>query len=189
MKLAEEVSNVNAGLFLFYLALMSNYTMDRVLPPDIIKFFDDSRMGKHVISYLILLFTINLYTPKLTFGRVVMYTTGIWVWYLFTSKQHLTASLIIIGLLLASYVAFNISKDLENDTTLDPDHRDRQRAGLAKFQVGCFVGMLVVSVIGGYSYFIEHYHKYASEDSGFGDFMWKYLFMGTGKHSTTHVQN
>ena len=189
MTLSDNLGNVNAGLFLFYLALMSNYTMDRVLPPDIIKFFDDSRMGKHAISFLILLFTINLYTPKLPFGKVVAYTFGLWVWFLFTSKQHLTASFIILGLLLASYVAFNISKDMDNEAGLSSEEIDHRKEGLRKFQVACFVGVVVVSIIGGYSYFVEHYHKYAAEDAGFGDFLWKYLFMGTGRHSSTHVEN
>jgi hypothetical protein len=183
MKIVDEVGNINAGLFLFYLALISNYTMDRVLPPDVIKFFDRSRMGKHVVAFLVLLFTINLYTPKLPFFHTVGYTFGIWVWYLLTSKQHLTTSFIILGLLLASYVAFNISKDLENSRDKTMEELDHEREMLSKFQLGCFVGIIIASTIGGYSYFIEHYRQYRDEDSSFLDFLTKYLFMGKGDRS------
>ena len=138
MNLVKQVGNLNAGLFLFYLALVSNYTMDRVLPPDLIKFFDSSRMGKHLVAFLILLFTINLYTPKLPFYQIVIYTFGIWVWYLLTSKQHLATSFIILSLLLASYVAFNISNDLNDYTNKTEEVKRKEKALLDKFQMGLF---------------------------------------------------
>lgn len=188
MKFANEIGNINAGLFLFYLALVSNYTMDRILPPDLIKFFDNSRMGKHLVAFLILLFTINLYTPKLPFYQIVIYTFGIWVWYILTSKQHLVTSLIILGLLLASYIAFNISSDLDDHINKTEDVKRKEKAQLVKFQTGCFIGIGLVSIIGGYSYFIEHYRQYRSEDSSFLNFLGKYLFMGKGDRSKVRVK-
>lgn len=173
---------INAGLFLFYLALLGGYTAE-LLSPDLVKFLGKNRIAQHLISFLMLLFTVNLYTPNIKFINIFKYSFILWIWYLLTSKQHLTASIIIIILLTLSYVAFNLADDLDNDKykELDAKERARLKKKYRSFQTICFFSVIIVSLIGGYQYFIEHYKQYGKDDKNFLDFLFKYLFMGSGK--------
>ena len=79
------ITQINAGLFLFYLALLGNYTGD-LIPPDLSKLINKSRMCQHVIAFIILLFTINLYSTKKLY-KVFLYTFVLWLWFLLTSNN------------------------------------------------------------------------------------------------------
>ena len=107
------ISQLNAGLFLFYLALLGNYTGD-LLPPDLMKFINSSRITQHLISFIMLLFTINLYSSSKLY-KILLYTFLLWLWYLFTSKQHLYVSIVIILLLILSYSLYLMSKNIDDD--------------------------------------------------------------------------
>jgi hypothetical protein len=182
LKYSSHYGKMNGALFLFYLALIANYTMDRVLPPELIEFFDKSRAGKHIVAFLILLFTINLYAPKFAFGKVFLYTFGIWVWFLFTSKQHLWTSFIILALLLVSYVAFNIEQDQETPKDEKEGSKGdgnvtihRPSNYLQQIQKGCFITIFIISIIGGAIYFKDHYRRFREADGSFGTFLWRYI--------------
>ncbi len=179
-------SKVNAGIFLFYLALLGNYTGD-LIPPDLSKFINNHRLVQHCISFFILLFTINLYTDNIHFTKIFGYTFILWVWYLLTSKQHLLTSLIIIALLLLSYISFNLSKDLDitSEEELPAPEKIDLKEKYNKFQNLCFITIFIVSIIGGTSYFIEHYKEYGKDSKTFIEFLIKYLFLGKGKRAGT----
>lgn len=170
---------INAGLFLFYLALLGNYT-GNLIPPDLAKFINKHRIMQLLISFFILLFTINLYTPNLKFLDILKYSAILWFWYLITSKQHLVASILTILLLITSFIMFNLSKNLEEDKTKSKAEKDKLIKLYNRLQNICFIVIIMVALIGGSLYFVEHYKQYGKTDKNFFDFLIKYLFMGKG---------
>ena len=173
------ISQLNAGLFLFYLALLGNYTGD-LLPPDLMKFINSSRITQHLISFIMLLFTINLYSSSKLY-KILLYTFLLWLWYLFTSKQHLYVSIVIILLLILSYSLYLMSKNIDDDKTLSESVKTHRKKIYTQIQNVCFIVIIIVACIGGYRYFIEHYRQYGKYDKNFLDFLIKYLLMGKGK--------
>jgi len=175
---------INAGLFLFYLALLGNYTGE-LIPPDLMKFINKHRLVQHCISFIVLLFTINLYNDKIPFQKIAGYAFLLWIWYLFTSKQHLMFSLIIIALLLLSYVTFNMSNDLDqvSQEEMHDHEKDALKHKYTKFQNFCFISVVAISMVGGTLYFIEHYKEYGKDSKTFIEFLIKYLFLGKGKRA------
>jgi hypothetical protein len=179
----KSVPKISAGLLLFYLALLGNYTGD-LIPPDLAKFINRSRIAQHFIAFIVLLFTINLYSENQPFQKVLLYSFLLWLWFLFTSKQHLAVSITIIVLLIVSYSAFNFSEDLQYEKQLSQAEKEKKKKILTIVQNVCFYLILFVAVIGGTSYFIEHYKEYGEEE-GFGTFMWKFFLMGKGKKASS----
>ena len=174
----KSIPKVTAGLMLFYLALLGNYTGD-IIPPDLAKLISSSRLMQHFIAFIILLFTINLYSENQPFQKVMLYSSLLYIWFLFTSKQHLAVSITILVLLIVSYGAYNFGEDLDFDKRLTDQQKEERRKVLTMTQNICFYVIMGVASIGGLSYFIEHYKEYGA-DEGFGTFLWKYLFMGKG---------
>lgn len=170
-----DFGNLNGALFLFYLALISNYIIYRVMSPGIVQFFENSRLGTHIIAFFVLLFATNLYAPQLPFPRVVLYAVLVWLWFILTSKQSTADNMAILLLLLASYIAFNLNQDLDYNKKQTEDHKQKMRTRLEYFQAGCFVAIILVSIVGGYTYFMAHYKSYRKKDRTFGNFLWRYL--------------
>lgn len=174
----KSIPKVTAGLLLFYLALLGNYTGD-IVPPDLSKMINSSRLAQHLIAYIILLFTINLYSENQPFQKVMLFSFLLYLWFIFTSKQHLAVSVTILVLLVISYGAYNFSEDLVHEKDLTEPQKNERRKVLTMLQNICFYAIMTVATVGGLSYFIEHYRQYGGDES-FGTFLWRYLIFGKG---------
>ena len=174
---------INAGLFLFYLAILGNYTGE-LLPNGLVTFIEKNRFVQLVISFFLLLFTVNLYTSNLGFVEIFKYSLTLWVWYILTSKQYLSTSLIIISLLLLSFVAYNLSENTDNEKNMKSKQEKKALIEkYKKFQNICFIGIIVVSIIGGGKYYLDHYRQYRKSNKNYIEFLINYLFKGRGKRS------
>jgi hypothetical protein len=181
---SDQISNLNAGLFLFFLVLVSNFTMDRILPNSLIRYLEKSRAGKHIIAFLILLFTINLYsTDNKPFYIVIGYVILLWLWFLITTKMHLLPIFLVLILLLVSYICYNVSKKLEFNKKLQKERQDRIKYYLNKIQIAIFYLVLIITLIGGTIYFIEKYKIYRTDSTNLLSFIFKFYFLGTGSKS------
>ena len=179
-----QLQNINAGLFLFFLVFVSNFTMDRILPNSLIRFLEGSRLGEHLIAFLILLFTVNLYaTENKPFYIILGYVILLWLWFLITTKMHLMPILSILFLLLISYICYNVSRNLQYNEKIDKARQDRIKYYLDKIQTVIFYLVIIITVIGGSIYFSEKYKLYRSDSSSLISFIFKFYFLGTGNKS------
>lgn len=180
-----KIQNLNAGLFLFFLVLTSNFTMDRILPNSLIRYLENSRLSQHIIAFLILLFTINLYaTENEPFYIILGYVILLWLWFLITTKMHLLPVVSILLLLLISYICYNVSLNLQYKEGLDKKRQDRIKFYLDKIQTTVFYLIIFITLIGGSIYFAEKYKKYKNNSSSLISFIFKFYFLGTGSKST-----
>ena len=170
--------SINAGLFLFYLAILGNYTGD-LISPSLSKLINNNRLAQHAIAFFILLFTINLYSD-LHVHNVLLCTILLWIWFLFTSKQQLIPSIAIIGLLVISYAFYLLTKKLETNIKISEYDKLVKKKRYVRIQNICFILIIIVSSIGGYLYFIEHYKQYRGQSKTFMAFLFKYLLRGKG---------
>ena len=174
-----ELTNINAGLFLFYVALLGNYTGE-LIPPSLQRFINNNRYIQHIIAFIILLFTINLYSTLST-GKVILFTFLLWLWFLFTSKQYLYPILTIIVLLIISYAFYLLDNKLDAETDITKEVKNSRKRIYVKIQKTCFILIIIVSLVGGYFYFVDHYHQYRSKSKTFLEFLFKYFLLGKGK--------
>lgn len=184
--MSSNIPKINAGLFLFYVAILGNYT-GNILPNSLIRFLNKNRIYQYIISFLLLLFTVNLYNEDLPFLQVTGYCLLLWIWYILTIKQYLIPSISIIILLLISYISFNLSEDLDKKfSKLEEESKIKRQKMLTKIQTICFYLIISISTIGGIIYFIDKYGKYRKDSKSLLSFLFKYFFLGTGKKSIHH---
>ena len=184
-KIKFELSNLNAGLFLFFLVLVSNFTMDRVLPNSLIRYLENSRAGEHIIAFLILLFTVNLYaTDKQPFYAILGYVILLWLWFIISTKMHLLPIGVVLFLLLISFICYNVSEHLEYNKRIHKERQDRIKYYLQKVQSVIFYLVMLTTLIGGSKYFVEKYKIYRTDSTNIISFIFRFYFMATGDKST-----
>lgn len=177
------IPKINAGLFLFYIAILGNYT-GNILPNSLMRVLTKNRFYQYIISFFLLLFTVNLYNEDLPFLQVTGYCLLLWFWYILTIKQYLIPSISIILLLLISFIAFNFSEDLNKKfSKLDPENKLKRQYFLKKIQTICFYLIISISTIGGIIYFLDKYNKYGKDSKSLSSFLFKYFVSGTGTKS------
>jgi hypothetical protein len=188
MEFNKNIPKINAGLFLFYIAILGNYT-GNILPNSLIRFINKYRFFQYFISFLLLLFTVNIYNDTIPFIQVIGYSFLLWIWYILTIKQYLLPSISIIVLLLISYILFNFSNDLDKKISLqqEEDNVDKnilqRKKTYQKIQIICFYLIIVISCLGGVLYFLDKFKKYRKNDKSLLSFLFRYFFRGTGNKS------
>ena len=170
-----EENKLNSSLFIFFLVLMSNFTMDRVLPNSLIKFLNKNRISKLIISYLFLLFCTNLYIDNQPFYKLVLFVTFSWFLFLIISKMYL----IILLLLLISYICYNISDNLQYYKNLDIKKEEKIKYYLKKIQKCIFYVVIIITVIGGSVYFKDKYKLYRKKSKSLLSFIIKFYLIGS----------
>lgn len=110
--------SMSKALVLFYLIIMNNYTGDLV-SGQLKDFISHSRVAQHVIAFITLLVVINLFAGINDVQNALMYSSGIYLWFIFTTKLDLHWNLGIMGLLFIGYL--NESKMLNTELRLHHD--------------------------------------------------------------------
>ena len=163
----KKVSQISASLMLFNLAIFGNYIGD-ITSPDLIKLMD-KRKVRLVVSFIILLYTINLYNDSDSFLDVVKSAVFIWLLFIIISKQHLKYSLSVIVLLMINYTLYQKTERLN----------EKEDAPMIEFyyqiQKYIFYLICVISLCGGYKYFVEHKNKYFVPNESILDFLYLYF--------------
>ena len=180
--------NLSAGLLLFYLAMLSNYTGE--LPPQaIVGWIKRNRLAQHLVAFLLLLFTINLYIPKkIPFYKVIFYTILLWVWFLLTAKQRWRYSIAIFTLMIASYTSLNVVQNMKYSQRFTKETRRKIKKYLILFQNVSFVIIILLSFIGAGYYFYDEYREYRSKDSSLWEFLWKYFLLSRDTSQESSLQ-
>ena len=170
-------ANLSAGLLLFYIAILSNFTGD-LAPRPIVKLLRESRLAKQLIGFLLLLYTVNLYVPaEMGFPKIIGYTFILWLWFLLTAKQRYRYSFTIFILLLLSFTTLNIVDDIQYNKSLSRDTKRKIIRYCNLFQNVAFVIVIVLSLVGSAFYFYDEYQEYRHRDDSFGQFIMKYLLL------------
>ena len=174
------VHNINNGLMLFYLILLSNYT-GNILPSRVTNLINKYRISQHLAGLILLVFTIRIFNKTHTFGMVVLYSILIWLFLFLIFKQGIVTSIIIFVLLLISFVCYNIESDNKYIHNIKKDELKEMNKKYTIIQNACFYLILLVSIIGGIIYFVEHYKQYRKKSPNFWVFLYKYFILG-GKY-------
>lgn len=110
--------SIGKALVLFYLIIMNNYTGD-LLAGQMKEYISHSRVAQHVIAFITLLVVINLFAEINSVQDSLMYSSGIYLWFIFTTKLDLHWNLGIMVLLMIGYL--NESNMLNTEIRI---HRD-----------------------------------------------------------------
>jgi hypothetical protein len=180
-------ANLSAGMLLFYVALLSNFT-GNIAPPPIVRFVKKHRLARQFIGFLVLLYTITLYSPKNTgFTRILGYTVLLWIWFLLTAKQRWRYSFTIFVLLILSYTTLNIVNNMRYNRTLSHKIRKKIVKYCNLFQNISFIIIMILSFMGSAVYFYDEYNEYIKTDNNLWNFLWKYLLLGRKTDTKTVV--
>lgn len=154
----QDFSLINAGIFLFYLAFLTNFLID-IVPIHKINFIKNSKIIKYGISFFVLLFTINIYLPHITFYKVILFVFLLWIFFLITLKQSIPINSIIIILLLTSYMFYSFEQNLDYDKIKSKTEIDNDKKLYNKIQTICFWIILFISLFGFIYNLIKNYKK------------------------------
>jgi hypothetical protein len=180
-------ANLSAGLLLFYIALLSNFTGE-LAPLPIVKWVRGSRIAKQLIGFLLLLYTINLYVPaKMGFPKIIGYTFILWIWFLLTAKQRWRYSFTIFILLLISFTTLNLVDDIPYNKSISKENKAKIIRYCNLFQNISFVVIILLSVVGSAFYFYDEYREYRDQDDSFWKFILKYLLLARKTNQKTVV--
>ena len=174
------VHNINNGLMLFYLILLSNYT-GNILPSRITNLINKYRIIQYIAGLILLIFTIRIFNKRHTFDIIILYSILIWLFLFFIFKQGIITSIIIFVLLVISFICYNIETDNKYIHNITGDELQKINKKYTIIQNVCFYLILFVSIIGGIMYFIEHYKQYRKKSSNFWIFLYKYFIL-SGKY-------
>ena len=109
---------VTNGLMLFYMALSGNF-IGELLSKQMQELFNNNRIAKHLIGFIIMLFTITYSLEIAGLFKSLMFTGFLYLIFLLTSKMPLTWNLAIVGLLVISFVIDKYKTTLDEDDDED----------------------------------------------------------------------
>lgn len=172
--------SIARALVLFYLIIMNNYTGD-LLSGQLKDFVVNSRVAQHTIAFVTLLVVINLYTEVNNVSDSLMYSCGIYLWFILTTKLDLHWNLGIIGLLLVGYLnesqMLNTEERIHNDENIPKEVESIIFNRNQMIRSGVVVGISLLTMCGTYQYGTKKNIQYG------GDFdPIKYMFNSGVNH-------
>ena len=82
-------------LLIFYLLITTNFT-DNLVSKQLKTFFEDNRLGQHVIAIIALLVLITSVGGVVDNRKAIVYTLVGYTWFIFTTKLDIHWNMIII---------------------------------------------------------------------------------------------
>jgi hypothetical protein len=138
-------------LLIFYLLITTNFT-DNLVSKQLKTFFEDNRLGQHVIAIIALLVLITSVGGVVDNRKAIVYTLVGYTWFIFTTKLDIHWNMIIIMILMAGYLIENnlTSKEklMEDDKALTEDDKKRVIKKSNKVKNIVIVSALSVTIIG-----------------------------------------
>lgn len=173
------VSQLGPPVMAFYLILFCNFVPELV-GCRLRNFLRENMLSKHVIGFLLLFFLVVLVAPGGTNGsdmRLVnklCLSIAIYVWFLITTRSHMSVMIVQIALLMILYLV-NAKRKLVQSSSNEPDASDASKASDASRQtqvdklemienvIG--VSLLIISIVGFATYAIEKKREYGTDFS------------------------
>jgi len=138
-------------LLIFYLLITTNFT-DKLVSKQLKSFFEDNRIGQHIIAIIALLVLITSVGEIVDTRKAVIYTIFGYLWFIFTTKLDIQWNMIIIMILLAGYLIendlTNKEKLMKDDKALTKDDKNRiiQKSNRVKNTI--IIAALSVTIVG-----------------------------------------
>lgn len=176
--------SIARALMIFYLMIGSNY-MGNLYSHQLKDFINHNRTAQHVIGFTMLLVIINLFAGVSNIKDALVYSTVIYLWFIFTTKLDLHWNLAIIGMLAIGYVKessmINKEGELYDDENVPDDIENKVTTHNKDIRSYLVLGIVMVTAIGTWQY----YNKKTGQFGGGFDPV-KYMFCAAGSQKCCH---
>lgn len=154
-------------LFIFYLVISSNFIL-HLFGCRIQRLFTHSMYLKHILGFFVLYFFVSLDEP----GSIIpadptkrlLYSAGIYLWFLATTRMNISFWIAFIVLLMASYI-IQIYKEYEIKQQGNVDHHTEKVAAMHKVQTYLLYTAAAITLVGFVHYLGEKKYEYGSNFS------------------------
>ena len=184
--------NYTNSLFLFFLILFGSWS-GNLLPYSFIEHLDNSRLAQFFLTYIIIIFTLDIFTfPDESILTILYNATIILFIYILVSKQSFyffTASIILVILRFIFYKRLTQYKKLVNDKS------SKQQLVKLNKQIDMYeiidniiiILFLLVSSCGVILYFIKQYKAHRKKSKNIVHFIIKFLLEGSVKQQRNYA--
>ena len=184
--------NYTNSLFLFFLVLFGSWS-GNLLPYSFIKHLDNSRLAQFFLTYVIIIFTLDIFSfPDESILTIMYNATIILLIYILVSKQSFyffTASIILVILRFIFYKRLTQYKKLVNDKS------SKQQLVKLNKQIDMYeiidniiiILLLLVSSCGIILYFIKQYKEHRKKSKNIVHFIIKFLLEGSVKQQRNYA--
>ena len=184
--------NYTNSLFLFFLVLFGSWS-GNLLPYSFIEHLDNSRLAQFFLTYIIIIFTLDIFTfPDESILTILYNATIILFIYILVSKQSFyffTASIILVILRFIFYKRLTQYKKLVNDKS------SKQQLVELNKQIDMYeiidniiiILFLLVSSCGVILYFIKQYKAHRKKSKNIVHFIIKFLLEGSVKQQRNYA--
>lgn len=150
-------SRLSDSLLLFYVAIASNFLVD-LFPKGHIKYINENFIIKHLLGFIIMLFSIYHLTSIKNPLQVLIIAAGLYIWFLITTKLPPLINIIII---VSLAISFLINIQISSMEQADYSKKTREWIYYLKRLVVFFFVYVIVLTTLGYIYmmFIRDFVK------------------------------
>lgn len=115
------------SIFVFILIVSGNY-LGELFPCEIQKLFNENMYAKHILGFLTLMFFVTTTLPEFKEYNIVLFTSGLYLFFLFMAKMDSTIWLFTFGLVGVIYIVHSYQK------TLLPEKKQEKNEGFTSFE-------------------------------------------------------
>lgn len=181
-KFLDVANNSSYTIFMFILALFSAWSW-QLLPSKIIDMFETDRRTQLVVLFVLILFTLDLFKPELSFHKNLLNATLIFALYLIITKQSVvffisTVVLLMLNAIITNYIRYyeKQPKSAENSTKIK----------WLKTVLKCtLIGTIGIVLYGVVTYYMKQYHDHREQSANLFEFLVKFLLAGSVKQQKT----
>jgi len=171
--------NINTSLFLVYLAFITAWG-DSLLPVDIINYLNSHRLGQLIIGLFIVLFSLEIFSnDEMNIVETIIYTVGIFIIYIISSKQNATFFILTIILLTINYF---IDKSLRLKEENKNEILNIRKDILEYLYKIINILIVIVVFVGVLIYFKKQYKDHRKESGNLVMFILKFFLEGSQEH-------
>ncbi len=178
-------NNINSTfytLFGFILALFSAWSW-QLLPHHLIEIFDTSRRAQLIVLFMLIMFTINLFSPEIPFLDIVMKSVLLFFIYLTITKQSVKSFIIMmvcltINAIISNYIQHYKILLKQTENTEEHDQYQDKIDLLQKTLNGSLVITICVIIYGVSRYFSKQYKDHYKPSQNLMEFILKFLLEG-----------
>ena len=170
-------------LFGFILALFSAWSW-QLLPHQLIEVFDTNRKAQLIVLFMLIMFTINLFSPEVPLNTILMKSLFLFFLYLAISKQSLKSFIIMMVCLTLNAIISNYIEYYKLQLKKVKSHQEHviiqhKVDMLQKTLNGSLVITIGVIIYGVSNYLTKQYQDHYKDGQNLGKFLLKFLFEGS----------
>jgi hypothetical protein len=181
-KMFNSINSTFYTLFGFILALFSAWSW-QLLPHQLIEVFDSNRKAQLIVLFMLIMFTINLFSPEVPLHNIVMKSIFLFFLYLAITKQSLKSFIIMMVCLTLNAIISNYIEYYKLQLKKVKSHQEHTLIQhkidmLHKTLNGALVITISVIVYGVGNYLTKQYQDHYKPGQNIGNFLLKFLFEG-----------